>query len=69
MTENAGSTAVVAPNCGAESKIMLTPRTAAAATEFGAGTWHIASIGQGTFTVNHVNSATANRTFDYSIQG
>lgn len=69
MTPNAGSTVVAAPNCGADSKITLTPRHANAATEYGAGTWYVSAIGPGTFTVVHVNSATANRNFDYSIQG
>lgn len=69
MTVDAGSTTVVAPNCGETSKITITPKTSAAATEFGAGTWYISAVGPGTFTIVHVNSATAGRTFDYSIQG
>lgn len=69
MTQNSATTTVTAINCGPESKIFLTPRHANAATEFGAGTWYISAVGPGSFTVTHVNSATANRTFDYAIQG
>lgn len=69
MALNAGSTTVQAPNCGLESKVQLIPRHANAATEYGAGTWYISDVKPGQFTVVHVNSATANRTFDYVIQG
>lgn len=51
------------------SHITLTPLTANAATEFGAGTWYISSVGVDTFTITHVNSATASRTFSYAVSG
>lgn len=51
------------------SHITLTPLTANAATEFGAGTWYISSVGVDTFTITHVNSATASRTFSYAVTG
>lgn len=69
MTENSDTTVVTQPNVGPDSVITLTPRTSAAATEFGAGTWYISAVAEGTFTVTHVNSATANRTFDYAFHG
>lgn len=69
MTQNAASTTVTAMNCGTDSKITLTPLTSAAATEFGAGTWYISAVAAGSFTVTHVNSATAGRTFAYAIHG
>lgn len=69
MTLNSATTTVTATNCGLESKIALTPRHANAATEFGAGTWYISAVSQGSFVVTHINSATANRIFDYVIQG
>jgi hypothetical protein len=68
-TQNQGTTTVTHPNVGPESRIMFSPTTAAAATEFGAGTIHISSKALGSFVVTHVNSATAGRTFDYAIQG
>ncbi|MBS0244091.1 MAG: hypothetical protein JSS20_18120 [Proteobacteria bacterium] len=68
MTINAASTTVAAPNCGKDSVITLTPVTANAATEYGAGTWYISAKAAGSFTVTHVNSSTASRTFDYAIQ-
>lgn len=69
MTQSQATTTVTAPNCGSDSKIALIPRTSAAATEYGAGTWYISAVVPGSFTVTHVNSATAGRTFDYVIQG
>lgn len=48
---------------------ILIPTTANAATEFGAGTWYISSVGTDTFTITHVNSATASRTFLYVLVG
>ena len=68
-TENAATTTVTHPNVGPESRIMFAPTTSAAATEFGAGTIHISAKALGSFTVTHVNSATAGRTFDYAIIG
>jgi hypothetical protein len=68
MRTNQATTVVTAPNCGASSVITLTPTTANAATEYGAGTWYISAKAAGSFTVTHTNSATASRTFDYAIQ-
>lgn len=69
MGISVGSTTVTHPNIGIESTIDIIPRHANAATEFGAGTWYISAVAAGSFTVVHVNSATANRTFDYVIHG
>lgn len=66
---NVGSTTVKAPNCGATSKIMITPTTANAATEMGNGTIYVSSKSVGQFVVTHANSAVAGRTFDYAICG
>ena len=48
---------------------ILIPTTASAATEFGAGSLYISAIGTDTFTITHVNSATADRTFLYALHG
>src|SRR5262245_55268766 len=66
---NQATTVVSAPNCGLESRILLTPRTANAAAELGAGTMYVSAVAPGAFTVTHANNATAGRTFDYAIQG
>jgi len=68
MRINNATTVVTAKNCGAASVITLTPTTANAATEYGAGTWYISAKAVGSFTVTHVNSSTASRTFDYAIE-
>ena len=69
LTANAATTTVTNINFGAESVPHLTPITAAAATEFGAGTWHISARTAGSFTITHVNSAVTTRTFLYSFDG
>lgn len=55
--------------CAPGSVPILIPTTANAATEFGAGSLYISSVGIDTFTITHVNSATAARTFSYVIVG
>lgn len=55
--------------CAPGSVPILIPTTVTAATEFGAGTWYISSVGIDTFTITHVNSATTLRTFIYVIVG
>lgn len=51
------------------SRIGLTATTAAAATEAGSGNMYVSSVGKDTFTITHTNSATAGRTFAWSIHG
>lgn len=48
---------------------ILVPTTANAATEFGAGTWYISAVAKDSFTITHVNSATAGRTFLWAVLG
>ncbi len=55
--------------CAPGSVPILIPTTASAATEFGAGAWYISAVGVDTFTITHVNSAVADRTFLYAIVG
>ena len=55
--------------CAPGSVPILIPTTANAATEFGAGSLYISSVGVNTFTITHVNSATTGRTFMYAILG
>ncbi|MEH2501245.1 hypothetical protein V1290_000056 [Bradyrhizobium sp. AZCC 1578] len=71
LTQNSATTVVTTRTgtCAPGSVPILIPTTANAATEFGAGTWYISSVGVDTFTITHVNSATASRTFLYVIVG
>lgn len=68
---NVATTTVTAHNVGPGSCISLMPVTASAATAIGAGTAYIlaANVTKGQFVVTHANSATADRTFRYAIQG
>lgn len=68
-TQNAASTVVTAPNCSVGSKVVVSARHANAAAELGNGTGYVSAVAQGAFTFTHANSATANRNFDYVIQG
>ena len=68
LTINVATTVVTVPNCSSGSMVTLFPTTVNGATEFGAGTLYVVA-GKGIFTIHHVNSATATRTFRYVISG
>ena len=63
------TTTVVARNCGADSQILCFPKTAAAATELGAGGMYVSSVAPGSFVVTHANDASTTRTFGYAALG
>ncbi|CCE04132.1 conserved hypothetical protein [Bradyrhizobium sp. STM 3843] len=69
LATGASSTVVNDKNCAAGSTPILTPTTAAAATELGNGTIYVSAVANGTFTISHANSATAGRTFLYALLG
>jgi len=69
LTQNVGTTTVSAPTCGSGSTVLLFPETAAAATEFVAGTLRVETVSNGSFVITHVNSATAGRTFRWAAFG
>ncbi|MCC6779766.1 MAG: hypothetical protein IT537_24560 [Hyphomicrobiales bacterium] len=69
LTASASSTVVTAPNCGAGSTVLLTPKTANAAAEIGNGTLYIATVANGSFTVTHANNAFADRSFMWAAFG
>lgn len=71
LTQNSATTVVTTRTgtCSTGSVPILIPTTANAATEFGAGSLYISSVGVDSFTITHVNSATASRTFIYAILG
>lgn len=56
---------------GSSTVIVLTPSTATAATEFGAGTLYVSSVDviNEKFIITHVNSAVTTRTFNYALIG
>lgn len=68
-TTSAATTTVTNENCAEGSHISITPTTANAGAEMGAGTIYISATANGSFTVTHANSATASRTFSYAIIG
>ncbi len=69
LTINVATTTVTDNNCAPGSVIKWTPTTASAATEIGNGTMYLSTVANKSFTITHANSATADRTFLYAIQG
>jgi hypothetical protein len=69
LTANAASTTVTNTHVTPSSHVTLTPITANAATEYGAGTWRISTRTNGTsFVITHVNNAQTDRTFTYEVR-
>jgi hypothetical protein len=60
---------VTTANCAQGSTPILTPASASAAAEVGNGTIYVSAVTNGSFTITHLNSATAERTFLYAIVG
>jgi hypothetical protein len=69
LTAGAASTVVTALNVGKDSRIFLTPKTANASAEFGAGSIYVGTVGAGTFTITHANNANADKTFFWVALG
>lgn len=69
LTENSATTVVTALNVGAGSRVFLMATTANAAAEHGGTVLRISSVGQGTFTITHVNNAQTDRTFFWVALG
>lgn len=71
VTEDAVSTTVVAPNCGPDSLVFLTPISDDAAAEYVLGTTYIAEgdVVAGAFTVTHPNDPSVLRRYGYAIVG
>lgn len=69
LRQNEATTTVTDRNVSVNSVISLMPTTANAATEYGAGSWYIGTVSDGSFVMTHTNSATAGRTFKYAIHG
>jgi hypothetical protein len=65
VTRNPIATAIIASG----SVPILTPTTASAAAEVGNGTMYVSAVANGSFTITHANSGTADRKFLYAILG
>jgi hypothetical protein len=72
LTASAAST-TVSDEGGAfayeSSVILLSPLTANAAAEIGAGTIYVSGRSRGSFTLTHANNAQTDRTFGYVVLG
>jgi len=69
LTHDVASTTVTAVNCGSGSVVLLSPLTANAAAEIGAGTCYISTVANQSFTITHANNAQTDRTFGYVAIG
>jgi hypothetical protein len=63
LTHGTTTTTVTNQTCGSESIVLLMPKTLNAAGAL--ATTFVTNIGPGTFTLNHANAATTDRTFGY----
>lgn len=68
LTDGVTSTVVTDYNCTADSCVVLTPKTATAATAIGNGAVYV-TPGDRSFTVTHDNTADTDRTFMYALRG
>lgn len=72
LAANAASTTVTDPRVGAGKRIFLTPQSAHAAAEIGAGTVWIDPANytnKTSFVITHANNAQVDRNFSYAILG
>lgn len=61
------TTVVIAVNCGKDSEVFLSPRTANAAAAL--PTTYISAVNQGSFTITHANAVSIDRTFGWEARG
>ena len=66
LDADATATTVKAPNCGADSVVLLAPQTANAAAAFSTT---FAAAGMGEFTVTHASNSQTDRTFGFVCLG
>ena len=71
LTINSATSVLTRSGLSSQTVVHFDPRTATAATELYGGTMYVltANRGDGAWTITHVNSATADRTFQYSAIG
>lgn len=69
LTSGVTTTTVSNVRINSNGAIFLTPRTANAAAEQGAGGLYVSSIDAGSFELTHANNGQTDRTFDYICLG
>lgn len=69
LAAGATTTTVSNKNCAAGTVPILTPTTANAAAALATTYVPIASVGNGSFVIQHANSAQVDRTFLYALHG
>ena len=67
LTASATTTTVSATNCGPNSEVFLSPRTANAAGAL--ATTYVSAVQGGQFTLTHASAVSTDRTFGYEICG
>lgn len=67
LTTGSATTTVTDPRVSIDSVVFFMPTTANAATEL--TSLYVTGVTNGSFTINHNNSATADRTYKYAIFG
>lgn len=69
LTASSTTTTIRVDTINTDAQLFLFPRTAAAATELGAGTIYGTVTAAGTVSITHANSASTTRTFGYLVVG
>ncbi len=71
LTTSSATTTLTDASLSPDSTVLFDPQTANAATELYGATMYVltANRGAGVWTITHVNSATADRTFRYVVLG
>lgn len=69
LTASTAATVVSEARVTDYSTVILTPRTANAAAELGAGGMYVSAMANGSFTITHASNGQTDRTFDYSWSG
>lgn len=69
LTANVGTTTLTDARIGGESHLALTPLTANASAEVGAGTIYVSARAKGSATITHANNAQTDRSYSVLIIG
>lgn len=69
LTASATSTVVSSDIVNDTDTVLLSPMTANAAAEIGAGTAYVSAVAKGSFTITHANAVSTDRTFRYAVFG
>lgn len=69
LAANTATTVVTEARITDFATVILTPTTANAAAELGAGTLYVSAKANGSFTLTHASNGQTDRDFDYSWSG